>query len=137
MLMLCEPISAQTALDWGLINEVVPASELDAAVARTAKKLLDRMPEIIRYTKQQTNLWRDFSWSMTVGHARDWLAIHADADETAEGLEAFHNKRPVDYAGLRQKLAHGQAECPDCGAMMPVGFKYCGDCGATMIWPPV
>ena len=57
------------------------------------------MPEVIRYAKQQTNFWRDFSWSMTVGHARDWLAIHADSDETAEGLAAFYEKRPVDYEG--------------------------------------
>jgi enoyl-CoA hydratase/carnithine racemase len=132
MLWLCEPISAQTALDWGLVNEVVPAAELDAAVDRMAKKLLDKLPEIIRYTKQQTNFWRDFSWALTVGHARDWLSIHADADETTEGLEAFHNKRPVDYAAIRQRMAHGQLACPKCGALMPATFQFCGDCGAPL-----
>lgn len=137
MLWLCEPISAQKALDWGLINQVVPAAGLDAAVETMSKKLLDKMPEIIRYTKQQTNFWRDFSWSMTVGHARDWLSIHADAAETVEGLEAFHNKRDVDYSSLRQKMAHGQVRCTDCGALMPAGHKFCGDCGAALLWPPV
>ena len=38
MLFLCEPISAETALDWGLVNSVVPAAELDAAVAEIARK---------------------------------------------------------------------------------------------------
>src|SRR6476646_1173506 len=137
MIWLCEPISAEQALKWGLVNQVVPASQLDEAVATMARKLLDKMPEIIRYTKQQTNFWRDLSWSLTVGHARDWLSIHADADETAEGLEAFHNKRPVDYQGVREKLAYGQVACPDCGALMPAGFKFCGDCGAALSWPPV
>ena len=137
MLWLCEPISAEKALDWGLVNQVVPAAELDAAVGTMAKKLLDKMPEIIRYAKQQTNFWRDFSWSMTIGHARDWLSIHADTDETAEGLAAFHEKRPVDYSGLRNKLAQGQQKCPKCGAMMPAGFKFCGQCGAEIIWPAV
>ncbi|HYP41440.1 MAG TPA: enoyl-CoA hydratase/isomerase family protein, partial [Chloroflexia bacterium] len=57
MLWLCEPISAEKALDWGLVNQVVPAAELDAAVAEMATKLLNRMPEILRYAKQQTNFW--------------------------------------------------------------------------------
>src|SRR5207244_10908118 len=33
MLLTGEPIDAQTALSWGLVNRVVPAAELDAAVA--------------------------------------------------------------------------------------------------------
>jgi len=33
MLFTCEPISAQQALDWGLVNQVVPLGELDRAVA--------------------------------------------------------------------------------------------------------
>jgi enoyl-CoA hydratase/carnithine racemase len=137
MLWLCEPISAQKALEWGLVNQVVPAAELDEAVNTMARKLLDKMPEIIRYTKQQTNFWRDFSWSLTAGHARDWLSIHADAAETEEGLDAFHNKRPVDYQGLRQGMTVGRIECPDCHALMPASYKFCGDCGAAMVWPAV
>lgn len=132
MLWLCEPISAQTALDWGLVNQVVPREELDSAVSVMAKKLLDKMPEIIRYAKQQTNFWRDFSWSMTVGHARDWLSIHADADETAEGLDAFYNKRHVDYDKLRAGMAAGGKKCGQCGAPMPGRFSFCGQCGSSL-----
>ncbi len=102
ILWLCEPIPAAQALDWGLVNQVVPAAELDAAVDAMAGKLLDRMPDILRYAKQQTNFWKDLSWHSTVGHARDWLGIHAASDEVREGLEAFHAKRPVDYRGLRR-----------------------------------
>jgi enoyl-CoA hydratase/carnithine racemase len=129
MLWLCEPVPATRALDWGLVNEVVPFEELDAAVARMAKKLLNRMPEIIRYAKQQTNFWRDFSWSLTVGHARDWLAVHADAEETSEGLDAFHGKRDVDYAMLRRHMAEGSRVCSNCGSMVPAHYSYCGVCG--------
>ncbi|HEX8228761.1 MAG TPA: enoyl-CoA hydratase-related protein [Chloroflexia bacterium] len=129
MLWLCEPVPAAKALGWGLVNEVVPFEELDAAVARMAKKLLNRMPEIIRYAKQQTNFWRDFSWSLTVGHARDWLAVHADAEETTEGLDAFHGKREVDYSMLRRHMSEGQHECPNCGAMVPPRYAFCGACG--------
>ena len=132
MLFLCEPISAQQALEWGLVNQVVPAGELDAAVEVMAKKLLDKLPEIIRYAKQQVNFWRDFSWSLTVGHARDWLAVHADSDETAEGLAAFYGKRPVDYAGIRERMGQGQSKCQNCGEWVPATFSYCGNCGTKV-----
>ena len=103
ILWLCEPIPAAQALDWGLVNQVVPAAELDAAIDTMVAKLLDRMPSIMRYAKQQTNYWKDMSWHATVGHARDWLGIHSDSAEVRAGLEAFHAKRPVDYARLRRE----------------------------------
>jgi enoyl-CoA hydratase/carnithine racemase len=132
MLFLCEPISAETARDWGLVNTVVPAAQLDAAVAETAAKLLDKMPEVIRYAKLQTNFWRDLAWSMTVQHARDWLSIHADSAETSEGLASFYGKRPVDYKGLRQNIVDGGTKCAHCGAVMPPGYTFCGECGQAL-----
>ena len=132
MLWLCEPVPAQKALEWGLVNQVVPRAELDQAVTVMAEKLLDKMPEIIRYAKQQTNFWRDFAWSLTVGHARDWLAIHADSDETEEGLRAFYDKRPVDYEGLRERLAAGSKTCSHCGEAVQARYSFCGHCGAKV-----
>ncbi len=130
ILWLNEPLSAEKALDWGLINRVVPAGQLDAAVAELAGKLLDKMPEILRYTKQQTNFWRDFAWSMTIGHARDWLAVHADSEEVAEGLDSFYEKRDVNYGMLRKDMAEGMSKCRSCGGLVPPQYSYCGVCGA-------
>ncbi|MDQ6694063.1 MAG: enoyl-CoA hydratase-related protein [Chloroflexota bacterium] len=132
MLLLCEPVTAQKAFEWGLVNAVVPRAELDAAVAEMADKLLNKMPEIVRYAKQQLNFWRDFSWSLTVGHARDWLSVHADADETAEGLAAFYEKRDVDYAGLRQRMSQGSSRCHNCGAIVPARAGFCAECGTKV-----
>jgi enoyl-CoA hydratase/carnithine racemase len=100
MLFLCEEVSAAKAAQWGLVNQVVPRSQLDAAVNTMCEKLINKLPECTRYTKQQLNFWRDFSWSLTVGHARDWLAIHNLSPETREGLQAFVEKRPVNYDHL-------------------------------------
>lgn len=104
MLFLCEPIPAQQALSWGLVNRVVPSAQLDAEVNSIADKLIDKLPECIRYAKQQLNFWRDLSWHQTIGHARDWLAIHNLSPEVAEGMKAFVEKRPVDYAKARRDL---------------------------------
>lgn len=102
ILFLCEEIPARKALDWGLINEVVPRRKLDAAVVKIAEKLTDKLLECLRYTKQQLNFWRDLSWTLTIGHARDWLAIHTDSDEVREGVQAFVEKRNVNYRKFRK-----------------------------------
>jgi enoyl-CoA hydratase/carnithine racemase len=105
ILLLCEKIPAQKALEWGLINEVVPRHQLDAAVQRMAQNLIRKLPECTRYTKQQLNFWRDFSWSLTIGHLRDWLTVHTGAPEIIEGITAFAEKRPIDYEKIRMQIA--------------------------------
>lgn len=102
MLMLNEEIPAAKALEWGLINQVVPRAELDAAVAAMAEKLSNKFPEILRYTKEQLNFWKTLSWSMTIGHARDWLAVHSQSAEVTEGVTAFKEKRKPDYKKFRK-----------------------------------
>lgn len=105
ILLLCEEIPAQKALEWGLVNQVVPRSQLDAAVDAMAEKLLNKLPDCTRYTKTQLNFWRDLSWGLTIQHARDWLTVHAGHREVREGTQAFVEKRKADYAGLRRALS--------------------------------
>ncbi len=143
MLLTCDWIDAKTALEWGLVNRVVPLAELDAAVDELAQKLVDKFPECTRYTKQQVNFWKDLSWSMTIGHARDWLALHFANLEPAEGMSAFVEKRAPDRIGVRERAASGgsselkwgpnQLTCPACGTRgLPAGFAFCGQCGAPV-----
>ena len=144
LLFACEPISAEKALDWGLVNQVVPYAELDQAVAALAEKLVDKFPECTRYTKQQVNFWKDFSWHQTIGHARDWLSIHFNSVETWEGMNAFVEKRKPDYRGVRARAAGEETsseylwgpyaqECASCGAKgIPASFQFCGACGADL-----
>ena len=105
ILFLCEEISAQQALEWGLVNRIVPREQLDEAVDEMAKELLNKFPECIRYTKQQLNFWRDLSWALTIGHLRDWMTIHTGSDEVREGVEAFVQKRKVNYKKIRERRA--------------------------------
>lgn len=109
ILFLNEEIPARKALDWGLVNWVVPRQELDAKVDEVVDKLIAKFPEKTRYTKQQLNFWRDLSWNLTIGHGRDWLAIHNTSPETWEGVNAFLQKRPPDYAEIRRRWAEDQA----------------------------
>ncbi|MBI4541833.1 MAG: enoyl-CoA hydratase/isomerase family protein [Gemmatimonadetes bacterium] len=173
MLFLNEPVPALKALDWGLVNWVVPSvrrgtewveaataaeiekahrgeegygldlSRLDAFVDDLARRLLASFPECARYTKQQTNYWKDLAWGATVRHAQDWLALHYACWEPVEGMQAFVEKRPARYALLRARAAEGGASeapwgaplasCGECGASsLPVAHTYCGVCGARL-----
>lgn len=105
ILLLNEEIPASKALEWGLINYAVPRLELDAAVDALVDKLIAKLPEKTRYTKQQLNFWRDLSWHLTIGHGREWLAIHNTSPETWEGVRAFSEKREPDYDAIRRRWA--------------------------------
>jgi len=89
ILFLCEEVPARQAAEWGLVNYAVPAAELDAKVDELVEKLAAKLPQTVRYTKQQLNWWRDVSWHETVGHARDWLALSMLGDEAKDAIEAF------------------------------------------------
>ncbi len=133
ILMLCEPIRPIQALDWGLVNRVVPRADLDQTVSALAANLRAKLPEALRYTKTQLNWWRDLAWSQTVTHARDWLAIHSTADETKEAVAAFHQKRSPRYDELRRIQAGAGRVCATCGETGISAYAaYCPGCGAQL-----
>jgi enoyl-CoA hydratase/carnithine racemase len=92
IILMCEEIPAARAAEWGLINWVVPAAQLDAKVDEVVDNLAVKLPQTTRYAKQQLNFWRDLSWHETVNHARDWLALSMLGDEAQEAVRAFTEK---------------------------------------------
>lgn len=173
MLMTNRRIPAYQALEWGLVNQVVPSvrrdgefidgatpeqislaqkgeqgytidlSLLDEAVDALVQELVDKFPECTRYTKEQTNFWKNLAWQQTIGHARDWLSIHYTSREPMEGMTAFVEKRKPGYRMLRELAAQGKSseflwgayarDCPGCGAQaLPEEFIFCGVCGADL-----
>ena len=157
ILFLNEPIPAAKALQWGLVNWVVPSvrrgeawlddasaeqvrkaqrgeddyridlSRLDDQVNGVARRLLESFAECARYTKQQTNFLKDFVWHSTVRHAQDWLALHYASWEPVEGMQAFVEKRAPRYAMLRERAERGESTESPWGA--PV--RSCARCGVT------
>lgn len=141
ILMLCEPFTASQALEWGLVNHVAPYAQIDRVVAEWADRLLAKMPEAIRYTKQQLNALKRLTWSMGAGHGRDWLTLHVGSAESMEGLNAFREKRAPDWGRLQEMAGSGVSsaqpwgpalrKCPRCGCQdLPLGHAFCGKCGA-------
>ena len=122
----------------------IDLSRLDEAVAELCDIIVHTFFECTRYTKTQVNYWKDAAWHATVGHARDWLALHYTSLEPHEGMTAFVEKRKADYVGMRDRAAdpNGSSEflwgpysqkCPKCDAKgIPAHFDFCGKCGGKL-----
>ena len=96
MWYLCEQYSAQEALAMGLVNKVVPADELDAAVNEWCQKLLQRSPTALALAK------RSFNCDTESIRGVSQFALHAvkmfyATEESREGVNAFNEKRAPDF----------------------------------------
>jgi enoyl-CoA hydratase/carnithine racemase len=93
IILLCDEVSAAQAAEWGLVNRAVPEERLDEAVDEWVESLARKLPAATRYAKQQLNVWRDFAWHQTIGHARDWLALSMLSGETQDAVRRFLDSR--------------------------------------------
>jgi enoyl-CoA hydratase/carnithine racemase/predicted RNase H-like HicB family nuclease len=154
LFLTAEPISANKALLWGLVNDVVPYKQLDKTVDTLCQKLIDRFPESTRLAREQLSFWKDLAWNSMIKEASDHLAAHFAGNEATEGLRALAEKREVDYRGFRVN-AHPVPKpetpephevtrvndrnirshfCYSCGAQeIPEAFDYCGLCGTRLL----
>ena len=98
--MLCRRYDAETAERWGLVNRVVPAAELRAEVRRWADEILALSPTALRFVKQSFNA--DSEHMAGIGQvAFSGLGQFVESDEAREGVTAFTEKRPPDFARFR------------------------------------
>lgn len=93
IILLCDEISPEQALEWGLVNRAVSATELDATVDELVDKLAAKLPQTVRYTKAQLDFWRELAWSQTITHARDWLALSMATEEPQEAVRRFLERK--------------------------------------------
>jgi 1,4-dihydroxy-2-naphthoyl-CoA synthase len=85
---------------WGLVNQVVPGSELRVEVRRWADEMLEKSPTALRVLKHSFNV--DSEAIAGIGTmAFDTLGIFVGTKEAREGVEAFAAKRPPDFSKFR------------------------------------
>ena len=96
MWFLNDTYTAQQACEMGLVNKVVPAAELDAAVNEWTDKLGQRSPTALALAKRSFNADSDNIRGISN------MALHAvkmfyDTAESKEGVAAFNEKRTPDF----------------------------------------
>jgi 2-ketocyclohexanecarboxyl-CoA hydrolase len=93
-------LSAAEALDWGLVNKVVPAAELRAEVRAWADQMLQFSPTALKVLNQSLNT--DTEHFMAIGSmAYTTLKMFGETPEAQEGIRAFNEKRQPDFSKYR------------------------------------
>jgi 2-ketocyclohexanecarboxyl-CoA hydrolase len=101
---LCRQYDAETAERWGLVNRVVPAAQLRPEVRRWADEILALSPTALRFLKQSFNA--DSEHIAGLGQlAFTGLGLFVDSEEAEEGVRAFTEKRPPDFAPYRARVS--------------------------------
>lgn len=100
MIYTCRILTAQEAFSLGLVNRVVPDSELEAAVQEMCDKLLDMSPQSLRIAKLCLNNAVDAMWPSFVDGVEILSHLYG-SPEQQEGSAAFLEKRKPDYRKFR------------------------------------
>jgi enoyl-CoA hydratase/carnithine racemase len=97
MLLTGEPIDAHTALDWGLVNQVVAPDDLDDTVDVLAHQMLRFSSRVIGLGKRAFYAQVDLDEVAAYEHSRGVMAANAADDDAREGFAAFLEKRDPNW----------------------------------------
>jgi enoyl-CoA hydratase/carnithine racemase len=99
LLLTGELIDARTALEWGLVNRVVPESALDATVSEFVDSIARLSPVAIAMGKkafyEQVEVPEREAYNLT----RAVMAANAETEDAQEGMLAFVEKRSARWTG--------------------------------------
>ena len=97
---LCRRYQAEEALQMGLVNAVVPQSELESTVMEWSRELLEKSPMALRFLKHGFNADTDHVYGIQ-NLAHGATALYYTTDECREGSNAFLEKRAPDFDRFR------------------------------------
>jgi enoyl-CoA hydratase/carnithine racemase len=99
MLVTGDLVDASTALEWGLVNRVVPGERLDEAVAELVDKIARSSPLTVGIGKEafyaQVELDEHRAYDLT----KAVMAMNSMAADAQEGICAFLEKRHPSWTG--------------------------------------
>jgi methylglutaconyl-CoA hydratase len=93
LMLTGERFDAARALALGVVNHVVPATELDASVNERVGELLKGAPHAQTRIKELFERWNDVGWNDYRASLPQTLASVRSGDEAKDGLAAFFDKR--------------------------------------------
>ncbi|MDB5871172.1 MAG: Enoyl-CoA hydratase [Ramlibacter sp.] len=94
-----EPFSAEEARAAGLVNHVVPGSELDAKTQWLLDRIVDKSPTAIRRGKYAMRAIGAMSFDEAIAYTESQIALLAMTEDSREGMAAFNEKRKPVWTG--------------------------------------
>jgi enoyl-CoA hydratase/carnithine racemase len=99
MLLTGAAIDARTAMEWGLVNRVVPAAQLDEATQRLAEQIAGASALTVAIGKQAFYAQIDLDQPKAYAYAKEVMSMNALAADAQEGMAAFVEKRTPCWKG--------------------------------------
>jgi 2-(1,2-epoxy-1,2-dihydrophenyl)acetyl-CoA isomerase len=99
LMFLGERLSAAGARDLGLVNRVVPATELDSVASELLTKLAAMPTGALSFTKRLVNASFDHDRATSLLMEASFQELQSSADDAKEGVAAFLERRPPGFQG--------------------------------------
>ena len=99
MLMTGDMVDALTAVEWGLINMAVPASQLEEQTRKLAARIAEASSLTVALGKQAFYTQIDLDQPKAYAYAKEVMSMNALAADAQEGISAFLEKRQACWAG--------------------------------------
>lgn len=99
MAVTAEPIDAQKALQWGLVNDVVPAAQLPEITQAWARRLAQGPTRAYGLTKRAMQRGAGLTLSEALDYEAMLQEVAGNTADHHEGVTAFLEKRPPHYRG--------------------------------------
>jgi enoyl-CoA hydratase/carnithine racemase len=99
MLLTGAPIDANTAMEWGLVNRVVPAEALRQETMKLAEKISEASALTVSIGKQAFYTQIDLDQPKAYSYAKEVMSLNAMAEDAREGIGAFLEKRKPCWRG--------------------------------------
>ncbi|MGD9301953.1 MAG: enoyl-CoA hydratase-related protein [Desulfobacterales bacterium] len=99
MILLGERLTADQALDMGLITRIVPPEKLDNEVTQILKSLASKSPIGMKIGKEAFYAMADMPFEEAVDFLSDKIADVAATEDAREGITAFIEKRKPVFRG--------------------------------------
>ena len=99
MLLTGTPIDASTALEWGLLNQVLPGDQLREGTYALAQRIIEASPFTVSVGKQAFYAQIDLDQPKAYAYAKEVMSLNAMAEDAQEGMGAFLEKRKPSWKG--------------------------------------
>jgi enoyl-CoA hydratase/carnithine racemase len=99
MLLTGEMVDARTAAGWGLVNQVVAASALQAETRKLAARIAQSSELVLALGKQAYYTQIDLDQPKAYAYAKEVMSMNAMAADAQEGMCAFLDKRQPTWVG--------------------------------------
>jgi enoyl-CoA hydratase/carnithine racemase len=99
MLLTGKLVDAATAADWGLINRVVPAADLETTTRELACKIAEASNFTVALGKQAYYAQIDLDQPKAYAYAKEVMTVNSLAHDAQEGISAFLEKRVACWTG--------------------------------------